>query len=89
MALSHASVPPVTDILLSMETIHCYDPYLASVFMYLGCSGFDSLEIAAFLKNFDLERPLQSQEISQLSLLLFFSFLKCVPFLSLLEVASL
>ena len=41
---------------------------------------FDGPEITALLTNFALERPMQSQEISQWSLTLVLSFLKSAPF---------
>ena len=46
------------------------------MFEYLGCSVFDSHEIASLLKNFAHESPLQPQEIPQWSLPLVLSSLK-------------
>ena len=70
------------------EMTNGYRLVLASIFKYLDCSIFDSPKIAALLKNFALEWPLQLQEVPQWSLPLVLSFLKGAPF-ELFDEASL
>ena len=44
-----------------VETLPGYHLALAYVFMFLGCSIFDSPGLAALLRNFALEQPLWTQ----------------------------